>query len=73
MPAPRVVFEFRDSSVHHDRGFAVRPSDEPLDDDPAEDDPLGDDEGRGAGGGGSELRLGRSCAVAPVEDPPGWV
>ena len=57
----------------HDRGFAVRPSDDPPDelpdDDPPDDDPL-DDEGVGDG---ADEPLGRSRAVAPVEDPPGCV
>lgn len=54
------------------RGFAVRASDDPLDeppDDPLDDDPLDDD---GVGDGWDDW-LGRSCAVDPVDDPPGCV
>ena len=59
--------------MHHGRGFAVRPSDEPPDDEPLDDgdeddDPL--DDGVYAGSG---LRLGRSCAVDPVDEPAGWL
>ena len=58
----------------HDRGFAVRPSDDPPDDDPEDDDPLDDDPPDDDGvGDGWDVCLGRSRAVAPVDALPGCV
>ena len=58
--------------TRYDRGFAVRPSDEPPEDEPP-DEPRDDDpddslDGDGVGDG-DELCRGRSCAV-PVDVPP---
>ena len=64
-----------DEPWSYGRGFAVRPSDDPLDelpdelpdDDEPEDDPLDDDDGVGVEPG---EELGRSRAGAPVDVPP---
>jgi hypothetical protein len=58
---------FRQTS-NHDRGFAVRPSDEPLDELP--DDELPDEDADGVDDGDDEP-LGRWCAVPPVDPPVG--
>jgi len=56
--------------TRYDRGFAVRPSDEPPDDEPPDDDPDDEDPLDCEGvGDGDELCRGRSCAV-PVDVPP---
>ena len=69
LPAPRSRLATA-WTIRYDRGFAVRPSDEPPDDEPLDDDPDDDDplDCDGAGDG-DEVWRGRSCAV-PVAVPP---
>jgi len=84
MPAPRPSSLALTRPRPHDRGFAVRPSDDPPDDEPPDDDPLDDDppdddppdddppDDDGVGDGW-DVCLGRSRAVAPADEPPGCV